>query len=102
MALEDAVLRAVSRFRHGDKGRGQGLAGIRRFVGRWHGKLSVRSGTARLAISPGWDEDVPMTESLPYFPGSQMQITIPERIGDPTPRPGAAVASRTRTRERSS
>ena len=102
MALEDAVLRAVSRFRHGDKGRGQGLAGIRRFVGRWHGKLSVRSGTARLAISPGWDEDVPMTESLPYFPGSQMQITITERIGDPTPRPGAAVASRTRTRERSS
>lgn len=100
MALEDAVLRAVSRFRHGDKGRGQGLAGIRRFVGRWHGKLSVRSGTARLAITPEWDEDVPMTESLPYFPGTQMQITIPERIGEPAPR--AASTSRARTRERSS
>ncbi len=80
MALEDAVLRAMSRFRHGDKGRGQGLAGIRRFVGRWHGKLSVRSGTARLAITPEWDEDAPMTESLPFFPGTQMQITIPERV----------------------
>jgi hypothetical protein len=82
MALEDAVLRAVSRFRHGDAGRGQGLAGIRRFVGRWSGKLTVRSGTARLAITPDWDEDVPLTEGLPFFPGAQMQIVIPERVGD--------------------
>jgi hypothetical protein len=82
MALEDAVLRAASRFRHGDAGRGQGLAGIRRFIGRWHGKLTVRSGTARIAISPEWDEDEPMRESLPFFPGAQMQITIPERVKD--------------------
>ncbi|WP_291159113.1 ATP-binding protein [Gemmatimonas sp. UBA7669] len=96
MALEDAVLRAVSRFRHGDKGRGQGLAGIRRFVGRWEGKLTVRSGTARLAITPDWDEDVPMTESLPYFPGAQMQIVIPERLGDaPVRARGTATRSRT-------
>ncbi|GAB1344940.1 hypothetical protein [Gemmatimonas sp.] len=99
MALEDAVLRAVSRFRHGDAGRGQGLAGIRRFVGRWHGKLTVRSGTARLGIIPEWDEDVPMTESLPYFPGAQMQIIIPERVGDAPARPRAAsTASRGRSR----
>ncbi len=99
MALEDAVLRAVSRFRHGDKGRGQGLAGIRRFVGRWHGKLTVRSGTARIAISPGWDEDVPMTESLPEFPGTQMQITIPAKIGESAPqaRTGASTRPRPRT-----
>lgn len=96
MALEDAVLRAVSRFRHSDKGRGQGLAGIRRFVGQWHGKLTVRSGTARLAITPEWDEDVPMTESMPYFPGTQMQITIPERIGDPTPRAKSSTSTSTR------
>lgn len=96
MALEDAVLRAVSRFRHGDKGRGQGLAGIRRFVGRWEGKLTVRSGTARLAITPDWDEDVPMTESLPYFPGAQMQIVIPERLGDAPVRSRTA-APRSRT-----
>lgn len=96
MALEDAVLRAVSRFRHGDKGRGQGLAGIRRFVGRWEGKLTVRSGTARLAITPDWDEDVPMTESLPYFPGAQMQIVIPERLGDaPVRARGTTTRSRT-------
>jgi anti-sigma regulatory factor (Ser/Thr protein kinase) len=78
MALEEAVIRGVSRFR--DPGRGQGLAGVRRYVGRWEGKLSVRSGTARIAIVPSWDEDVPLVEGLPEFPGAQMQITIPERM----------------------
>ncbi|HET6702842.1 MAG TPA: ATP-binding protein [Gemmatimonadaceae bacterium] len=77
MALEDAVIRSVSRFR--DAGRGQGLAGIRRYVGRWDGKLSIRSGTARIAIVPSWDEDVPLEEQLPPFPGAQVLITIPER-----------------------
>ncbi len=99
MALEDAVLRAASRFRHGDAGRGQGLAGIRRFVGRWHGKLTVRSGTARIAITPEWDEDEALTRSLPFFPGTQMQVTIPERIGDPLPK--ARTGASTRPRERS-
>jgi len=31
---------------------------------------------------PSWDDDVPLEEKLPYFPGAQMQITIPERIAD--------------------
>jgi hypothetical protein len=77
MALEEAVIRGVSRFR--DRGRGQGLAGTRNFLGKWEGKLSVRSGTARIAIVPEWDDDVPLLEDLPPFPGSQVQITIPER-----------------------
>jgi len=77
-ALEAAVIRGVSRFR--DPGRGQGLAGVRKYVGRWNGKLSVRSGTARIALVPEWDEDVPLTEHMPYFPGAQIQVTIPERI----------------------
>src|SRR5919198_3271370 len=76
-ALEDAVIRGVSRFR--DPGRGQGLAGVRRYLGRWDGKLAVRSGTARIAIVPNWDEDVPLAEHLPPFPGAQVQVTIPER-----------------------
>jgi anti-sigma regulatory factor (Ser/Thr protein kinase) len=78
MALEEAVIRGVSRFR--DPGRGQGLAGVRRYVGKWDGKLSVRSGTARIAIVPSWDEDVPLVEKLSQFPGAQIQIIIPERI----------------------
>lgn len=78
MALEDAVIRGVSRFR--DPGRGQGLAGVRRYVGKWEGKLSVRSGTARIAIVPSWDDDVALVENLSDFPGAQVQITIPERV----------------------
>jgi anti-sigma regulatory factor (Ser/Thr protein kinase) len=78
MALEEAVIRGVSRFR--DRGRGQGLAGTRNFLGKWEGKLSVRSGTARIAIVPQWDDDAPLLEGLPPFPGSQVQITIPERV----------------------
>jgi anti-sigma regulatory factor (Ser/Thr protein kinase) len=77
-ALEEAVIRGVSRFR--ETGRGQGLAGIRRYIGRWDGKLSVRSGTARITIVPPWDDDLPLAEGLPAFPGAQMQITIPERV----------------------
>ena len=77
-ALEEAVIRGVSRFR--DPGRGQGLAGVRRYVGRWDGKVSVRSGTARIAIVPSWDDDMPLLEKLPPFPGSQVQVTIPERV----------------------
>ena len=77
-ALEAAVIRGVSRFR--DPGRGQGLAGVRKYIGRWNGKLSVRSGTARIAIVPDWDDDVPLEEALPPFPGAQIQVTIPERV----------------------
>ena len=81
-ALEEAVVRGVSRFR--DPGRGQGLKGVRKYIARWDGKLSVRSGTARIAIVPSWDEDVPLAEKLAPFPGSQVQVTIPERVsGNP-------------------
>jgi anti-sigma regulatory factor (Ser/Thr protein kinase) len=74
-ALESALIQGVSRFR--DPGRGQGLAGIKRYLARWDGKISIRSGTARLSIVPTWDDDVPLSEHLPYFPGSQVQIVIP-------------------------
>jgi len=74
-ALEAALIQGVSRFR--DPGRGQGLAGIKGFLDRWRGKISIRSGTARLAIVPAWDDDVPLADHLPFFPGAQVQITIP-------------------------
>jgi anti-sigma regulatory factor (Ser/Thr protein kinase) len=74
-ALESALLHSVSRFR--DPGRGQGLAGIKRYLVRWRGKISIRSGTARLSVLPDWDDDVPLAEHLPFFPGSQVQVTIP-------------------------
>ena len=94
MALEEAVMRGASRFR--DPGRGQGLSGIRRFIGKWDGKLSVRSGTARIAIVPSWDEDIPLKEKLASFPGAQVQITIPAAAPQTpaTPARGSAAASR--------
>jgi hypothetical protein len=77
-ALEEAVIRGVSRYR--DRSRGQGLAGARNYVGRWNGKLSVRSGTARISIVPNWDDDPPLAEGLAPFQGSQVQVIIPESV----------------------
>lgn len=78
-ALEAALIQGVSRFR--DPGRGQGLAGIKRYLARWKGKITIRSGTARGAIVPDWDDDVPLADHLPYFPGSQVQLVIPAHEG---------------------
>ncbi len=79
-ALEAALIQNVSRFR--DPGRGQGLAAIKRFLDQWKGKISIRSGTARLSIVPAWDEDVPLSDHLPFFPGAQVQITIPAQSAE--------------------
>jgi histidine kinase/DNA gyrase B/HSP90-like ATPase len=82
-ALEAAVIQGVSRFR--DPGRGQGLAGIRRYLARWEGKIAIRSGTARIAIVPRWDDDVPLKDGLPAFPGSQVLLIIPEQESEKRP-----------------
>ena len=75
-ALEAALIHGVSRFR--DPGRGQGLRGIRNFVDRWGGKITIRSGTGRIAMAVPWDEDVPRQEELAAFPGAQLQVIVPE------------------------
>jgi hypothetical protein len=74
-ALECALIQGISRFR--DPGRGQGLQGIKRYLARWEGKISIRSGGAKLSIVPPWDDEAPLQERLPNFPGAQVQITIP-------------------------
>lgn len=74
-ALESALIHNVSRFR--DPGRGQGLAAIRRYLAMWNGKISIRSGTARLSVVPPWDDDTPLESGQPFFPGAQVQIVIP-------------------------
>ena len=79
-ALEAALVQGISRFR--DPGRGQGLAGIRRYLNRWEGKLAVRSGNARWGLVPPWDDDVPLAHGLPAFPGSQVLMIIPAHAGD--------------------
>lgn len=74
-ALEESVMKGQSRFP--EPGRGQGFAGIKKYLATWDGKLIVRSGTARLAIVPTWDSDVPLREGMSSFPGAQVQIIIP-------------------------
>ena len=81
-ALEETLMRGVSRYP--DKHRGQGLQGVKNFVVGWDGKLSIRSGTARIMIPPkgDWDPEdhEQMLPGLSPFPGAQLQITIPERV----------------------
>ena len=81
-ALEVGVMQAQSRFP--EPGRGQGLKGIRGYVHRFNGKLSVRSGTARIvALLPEWDDDTPRRDDLTPFDGAQLQVVIPKRVPAP-------------------
>ncbi|MDA8098488.1 MAG: ATP-binding protein [Nitrospiraceae bacterium] len=75
-AIDKALLHGASR--HEDEGRGHGLAAVRRFVTQWNGKLSIRSGTARLALIPKWSRGKALETGLTQFPGSQINIILPE------------------------
>jgi hypothetical protein len=97
-ALEAAFIHGVTRFR--DPGRGQGLKQIRKRVGRWGGKISIRSGTARIADIPAWDDGVPLETGLPPFPGAQILIVLPARDAGPAPAPAAAAPGRPRPTRR--
>jgi len=79
-ALEAAFIHGITRFP--DSGRGQGIQQIRKQVRRWEGAISIRSGTARIADVPAWDDAPPMEESLPPFPGAQINILLPARGGE--------------------
>ncbi len=75
-ALEKALLHGVSR--HLDEGRGHGLAAVRKFVGKWNGKITIRSGSAKLSIIPDWAFGRRKEMNLSYFPGSQISIMLPQ------------------------
>jgi hypothetical protein len=75
-AIEKALLHGASR--HEDEGRGHGLAAVRRFAEQWQGRLSIRSGTARLSIIPNWARGRERELNLTNFPGSQINIILPE------------------------
>lgn len=82
-ALEQAFIHHRSRFR--DPGRGQGLQRIRKHVGLWGGKVAIRSGTARIADVPDWDDGKPMETGLADFPGAQILIVLPAKVAAPPP-----------------
>lgn len=78
-ALEAAFLQGESRFR--DPGRGQGLQAIRRQVIKWNGAVRIRSGDAMIARVPDWDDTPELQSALPWFPGAQVMIVLPEYAG---------------------
>lgn len=75
-AIEKALLQGASR--HADEGRGHGLAAVKRFVNHWNGKLSIRSGTAKLSLIPKWSRGKEKEFDLEHFPGAQINIMLPE------------------------
>lgn len=80
-ALEAAFIHGLTRFP--DSGRGQGIQQIRKQVRRWDGAISIRSGTARIADVPSWDDSPPLEEGLSPFPGAQINIILPgQAVGD--------------------
>jgi hypothetical protein len=88
-ALEAAFMHGRTRFH--DPGRGQGIQQIRKMVGRWGGRVSIRSGSARISDVPGWDEtSVPLERDLPWLPGSQIGIVLPARVPEEAAAPAAA------------
>jgi anti-sigma regulatory factor (Ser/Thr protein kinase) len=91
-AIEAALFRHVSRFPQ--PGRGQGLRMIKQFLLKWVGKISIRSGTARAALVPTWDDDLPAVDNLSFFPGSQVMIVVPAQSGAPAPQHKAQSAER--------
>jgi len=79
-ALEAAFIHGLTRFP--DSGRGQGIQQIRKQVRRWDGVIAIRSGTARIADVPEWDDTPPLQEGLAPFPGVQIDIILPSRVDD--------------------
>jgi anti-sigma regulatory factor (Ser/Thr protein kinase) len=75
-AIEKGLLHGASRF--ADKGRGHGLSAVRRFVKQWDGKLSIRSGTAKLSLIPQWSRGKAKEHNLSFFPGAQIHVMLPE------------------------
>ena len=75
-SIERALLHGASRY--ADEGRGHGLAAVRRFVNQWNGRLSIRSGTAKLSIIPEWAWGKEREYKLTLFPGAQINILLPE------------------------
>lgn len=76
-ALEAAFIHGLTRFP--DSHRGQGIQQIRKQVRRWDGAISIRSGTARIADVPEWDDTPPLQDRMAPFPGAQISMILPAR-----------------------
>jgi anti-anti-sigma regulatory factor/anti-sigma regulatory factor (Ser/Thr protein kinase) len=79
LAIERALLHGASRYE--DVGRGHGLTAVRKFVRKWNGKISIRSGTAKLSLLPSWEKGSRRLSGIPFFPGTQISLVLPEMDG---------------------
>ena len=64
----------------GKKEPGDSLNAFRRYVPRLDAKFVWRSDTMRVALLPGWDDDVARSDNLAPFHGTQLLVTVPGRI----------------------
>lgn len=76
LAIRKALFEGVSRYK--DTGRGHGLIGVKQLVENWQGKITIRSGTTKLGVIPPWDSEKQNQTFLPYLPGVQVSIVLPE------------------------
>jgi anti-sigma regulatory factor (Ser/Thr protein kinase)/anti-anti-sigma regulatory factor len=76
LAIERALLHGASRYE--DIGRGHGLTEVRKFVAKWNGRISIRSGTAKFSLLPSWERGSGMHPQIPLFPGTQISLVLPE------------------------
>jgi hypothetical protein len=79
-ALEAAFIHGLTRFP--DQGRGQGIQQMRKQVRRWDGVIGIRSGTARIADVPDWEDLPPLEDNLAPLPGAQITILLPEHLAE--------------------
>ena len=64
----------------GKKEPGDSLNAFRRYVPRLDAKFVWRSDTMRVALLPGWDDDVARSDNLAPFHGTQLLVTVPGRV----------------------
>ena len=76
IAVEKALFEGASRYE--ELGRGHGLNKVKEFVEKWGGRISIRSQTAKVMVLPEWNRGNPRQSSLSFFPGTQINIVLPE------------------------
>ena len=72
---QGAILRVLVRGAARSPGRGDGLRRVGQLVGRWGGRMRIRSGSALVDGAPPW-HDAAVRTHLPHLPGVQVEIVL--------------------------
>ncbi|MBN2482986.1 MAG: hypothetical protein JXD21_02130 [Candidatus Omnitrophica bacterium] len=83
-AIYKALYEGISRY--DDPGRGNGVIKTRGIVKKYHGKMVIRSGCAKLwGDVPTWQIERFLRKNLRYLPGTQVHITFPISVSPVEP-----------------